>query len=155
MVASREHKSRATHHAQLDVAIAPTAEKILPRRYYIMSGQGRSHMQLQKHISIPERSTHIHAKTLTWQRLLRQVFWLSDGRRDTQRIAVLLHRPLSLIEKVVLELQSAGYISLRGERKVLVMNVVLLKESFDMVAPHKDAFAQSFYERLFSDYPQT
>ena len=90
-----------------------------------------------------------------WQRLSRQVFWLADGRRDTQRIAVLLHRPLSLIEEVTLELQQAGYISLRSERKVLAMNVALLKESFDLVAPQKEAFAHSFYERLFSDYPQT
>ena len=112
-------------------------------------------MQLQKQITIPERSTYIAVETRTWQRLPRQVFWLADGRRDTQRIAVLLHRSLSLIEEVTLELRRAGCIILRSERKVLVMNVELLKESFDMVAPHKDAFARSFYERLFSDYPQT
>lgn len=35
------------------------------------------------------------------------------------------------------------------------MNAILLKVSFDMIVPHKDAFAHSFYERLFIGYPQT
>jgi len=35
------------------------------------------------------------------------------------------------------------------------MNVALLKESFDMIVPHHDVFAHSFYERLFTEYPQT
>lgn len=34
------------------------------------------------------------------------------------------------------------------------MNVALLKESFDMIAPHKDAFALSCYQQLFTKYPQ-
>ncbi len=111
-------------------------------------------MQLHKQVRIPERNIQ-PSETLTWQRLPRQVFWLADGRRDTQRIAMLLHRPLSRIEEVILGLQQAGYVSLRSERKVFTMNVPLLKESFDMIVPQKDAFAHSFYERLFTDYPQT
>jgi methyl-accepting chemotaxis protein len=35
------------------------------------------------------------------------------------------------------------------------MNAALLKDSFDMIVPHQDAFAHSFYEQLFTDYPQT
>jgi hemoglobin-like flavoprotein len=34
------------------------------------------------------------------------------------------------------------------------MDVALLKDSFDMIAPHKDAFALSCYQQLFTDYPQ-
>ena len=34
------------------------------------------------------------------------------------------------------------------------MNVTVLKDSFDMIAPHKDAFALSCYQQLFTDYPQ-
>jgi hemoglobin-like flavoprotein len=34
------------------------------------------------------------------------------------------------------------------------MNMALLKDSFDMIAPHKDAFALSCYQQLFTDYPQ-
>lgn len=34
------------------------------------------------------------------------------------------------------------------------MNEALLKESFDMIAPHKDAFALSCYQQLFTEYPQ-
>jgi hemoglobin-like flavoprotein len=34
------------------------------------------------------------------------------------------------------------------------MNVALLKDSFDMIAPHKDAFALSCYQQLFTGYPQ-
>ena len=111
-------------------------------------------MQLQKQVRIPERSIQT-SETWAWQRLHRQIFWLADGRRDAQRIAQLLHKPLISIEGVIVELQQAGYISLRSERKVIVMNVQLLKESFDMIVPQKDAFAHSFYERLFTDYPQT
>ncbi len=112
-------------------------------------------MQVQKEVFIPERRTREDLYTLTWSRLPRQVFWLADGRRDMQRIALLLHRTLPLIQEVIRELQLAGYISLRSERKVVRMNVALLKESFDMIVPQKDAFAHSFYERLFTDYPQT
>ena len=35
------------------------------------------------------------------------------------------------------------------------MNAGLLQESFALIVPQKDAFAHSFYERLFADYPQT
>ena len=35
------------------------------------------------------------------------------------------------------------------------MDVTLLKESFGLVAPQKDAFAEAFYNRLFALYPQT
>jgi hemoglobin-like flavoprotein len=35
------------------------------------------------------------------------------------------------------------------------MNVVLLRESFDLVAPRKEAFAAAFYDRLFSQFPAT
>jgi methyl-accepting chemotaxis protein len=35
------------------------------------------------------------------------------------------------------------------------MNIALLRESFDLIIPQKEAFAHSFYERLFTDYPQT
>lgn len=35
------------------------------------------------------------------------------------------------------------------------MNAGLLKESFALIVPQKEAFAHSFYERLFADYPQT
>ena len=35
------------------------------------------------------------------------------------------------------------------------MKATLLNESFDMIVPHKDAIAHSFYERLFTEYPQT
>ncbi|WP_376796602.1 globin family protein [Thermogemmatispora sp.] len=35
------------------------------------------------------------------------------------------------------------------------MNAPLLKESFGLIAPQKEAFARRFYERLFAAYPQT
>jgi hemoglobin-like flavoprotein len=111
-------------------------------------------MHLQKQLRIPERSIQT-SETWAWQRFHRQIFGLADGRRDAQRIAQLLHKPLVSVEDTIVELQQAGYMSLRSERKVVVMNVQLLKESFDMIVPQKDAFAHSFYERLFTDYPQT
>ena len=35
------------------------------------------------------------------------------------------------------------------------MDVKLWRESFDLVAPNKEQFAQDFYTRLFNVYPQT
>ena|SRR5947199_8822975 len=35
------------------------------------------------------------------------------------------------------------------------MNAIRLNESFDMIVPHTGAFAHSFYEHLFMEYPQT
>ena len=35
------------------------------------------------------------------------------------------------------------------------MNALLLKESFDLIAPTKDEFAEAFYNRLFEKYPAT
>jgi len=35
------------------------------------------------------------------------------------------------------------------------MDTTLLKQSFDLVAPQKEAFAEAFYNRLFTLYPQT
>lgn len=110
---------------------------------------------------IPRRTHHAVSNTLftsdwaaSWSRVHRQVFWLSDGQRDTQRIATLLHKPESRVGKVVKELTVSGYTSLLCEKKILVMDVGLLKQSFEMIASQKDPFAYSFYQRLFSYYPQ-
>lgn len=35
------------------------------------------------------------------------------------------------------------------------MDVQLLKQSFELVAPQKEAFARAFYQRLFAHYPET
>lgn len=35
------------------------------------------------------------------------------------------------------------------------MNAALLRESFDLIAPNKDEFAEAFYRRLFEKYPST
>ncbi len=117
---------------------------------------------LQKQAIIPRRTPHSLTATIytspwavSWPRLYRQVFWLSDGQRDTQRMATLLHKPEKRIQQVVEELTVSGYISMYLERKILVMDANLLKQSFDMIIPQKEAFAHSFYQRLFSDYPTT
>lgn len=91
----------------------------------------------------------------SWKRLYRQIFWLADGQRDAERIAELLHKSELLITQAVRELAVTGYISMRSDEKVLSMNVELLKQSFEMIASSKESFAQSFYQRLFSYYPQT
>lgn len=91
----------------------------------------------------------------SWPRLYRQVFWLSDGLRTTERISLLLHKPTEDVFHVVEELTVSGYLTMQFERKVLTMDVELLKESFSMVAPRKEEFARSFYERLFTYYPDT
>ncbi len=117
---------------------------------------------LSKQLLVPQRTLYALNNTIStspwatsWQRVYRQAFWLSDGRRDIQRIAALLHKPEKLIEQVVTELIVGGYISIQIERKVLVMDVALLKQSFEMILPQRDAFAHSFYQRLFSYYPET
>lgn len=35
------------------------------------------------------------------------------------------------------------------------MDPILLKDSFNMIAPHKEEFARRFYTQLFKQYPQT
>lgn len=35
------------------------------------------------------------------------------------------------------------------------MDAQLLKQSFTQIVPRKDAFARSFYQRLFNQYPET
>ena len=35
------------------------------------------------------------------------------------------------------------------------MDPTLLKDSFNMIAPHKEEFARRFYTQLFKRYPQT
>jgi hemoglobin-like flavoprotein len=35
------------------------------------------------------------------------------------------------------------------------MDTALLKQSFDLIVPQKEAFAEAFYNRLFTLYPQT
>ena len=117
---------------------------------------------LQQIQSIPRRTAYALSSTIytspwaaAWDRVYRQVFWLSDGQRSTERMAMLLHKSEDSIARIVGELVINGYLSLRGDKKVLEMNVELLKESFNLVAPQKEEFARSFYERLFSYYPQT
>ncbi|GHO78652.1 flavohemoprotein [Ktedonobacter sp. SOSP1-85] len=80
---------------------------------------------------------------------------MSDGQRTTERIALLLHKPDEEVARIVEELTVNGYLSTQTEGKVFVMNIELLKESFKMVAPRKEEFAQSFYNRLFTYYPET
>src|SRR5919205_569610 len=91
----------------------------------------------------------------SWERSYRQVFWLSDGQRNLQYVALLLHKTEQDIEQILRELAVCGYISLQTEKKTLTMNVTLLKESFGMITHQKDEFARSFYQRLFSYYPET
>jgi len=111
---------------------------------------------------IPRRTDHALRLTTmraafatTWARLYRQVFWLSDGHRNVERISTLLHKPSDKIEEVTYELLVSGHIKVQSGEKELEMDPVLLKDSFNLVAPHKEAFAQHFYSQLFARYPQT
>jgi hemoglobin-like flavoprotein len=111
---------------------------------------------------IPRRTLYALNTTISasswatrWERIYRQVFWLSDGGRDSTRIAILLHKPEAVIEHIVEELAVTGFLSLHTDKKALVMNAELLKQSFEMVAPRKEEFAHSFYQRLFTDHFQT
>jgi hemoglobin-like flavoprotein len=110
---------------------------------------------------IPQRSLDALNTTLftaswvfSWQRMYRQVFGLSDGVRDTEKIAKLLHKPEKVIKKVVDDLAVLGYLSLQHEQKELVMDIALLKQSFEMITPQREAFAHCFYQRLFFSYPE-
>jgi hemoglobin-like flavoprotein len=90
-----------------------------------------------------------------WARLYRQVFWLSDGHRTVEHISVLLHKSSNRIEEVTYELLVSGHVNVRAGEKELGMDPVVLKESFNMMAPRKEAFARRFYSQLFALYPQT
>ena len=117
---------------------------------------------MRKWSIIPRRTEHALRLTTmraafasTWARLYRQVFWLSDGHRNVERISILLHKPSDKIEEVTYELLVSGHINVQSDEKELGMDPVVLKESFNLVAPHKEAFAQHFYSQLFAHYPQT
>jgi hemoglobin-like flavoprotein len=112
--------------------------------------------------SIPARTLYALTKTIStspwatnWQRVYRQIFWLADGQRDIQRICQLLHKSDTQIIRATGELAVNGYLSIQTEKKTLLMDVTLLKQSFYMVVPIKEEFARSFYQRLFSYYPAT
>ena len=98
----------------------------------------------------------MYAKLATsWERIYRQVFWLADGNRNVERISKLLHKPTETIEQVVSDLLVSGHVKVNSGEKELVMDPILLKESFHMVTPHRGEFATRFYARLFEQYPQT
>src|SRR5260370_14081689 len=117
---------------------------------------------MRKWSIIPRRTEYAQRLTTmraafasTWARLYRQVFWLSDGHRTVEHISVLLHKPSDRIEEVTYELLVSGHVNVQAGEKQLGMDPVVLKESFNMVAPHKEAFARHFYSQLFQHYPQT
>jgi hemoglobin-like flavoprotein len=117
---------------------------------------------MRKWSIIPRRTEYAQRLTTmraafasTWARLYRQVFWLSDGNRTVENISVLLHKPSDKIEEVTYELLVSGHVNVQAGEKELGMDPVVLKESFNMVAPHKEAFARHFYSQLFEHYPQT
>jgi len=115
---------------------------------------------LSQQLLIPRRTPYANTIVLTspwatsWQRIYRQVFWLSDGQRDVRKIARLLHKPEYEVERVIHELTVSGYTSMQIEEKFLVMDALLLKQSFEIIKPQQEAFADSFYQRLFTSYPQ-
>ncbi len=61
------------------------------------------------HIS-PRRLAVPQAQMRAWTVLQRSVYLLCDGTRTQEQIAVLLSRPLSLIEQTISELQRLGVI---------------------------------------------
>ena len=111
---------------------------------------------------IPRRTDYALTTTIhygsswsaSWDRIYRQVFWLADGQRDIQRIAELLHKPELDVEQAIRALTVCGYTSLEMEKKSIIMDIALLKQSFHMITPRKAEFAHSFYEHLFSYYPE-
>ncbi len=117
---------------------------------------------MRKWSIIPRRTEYAQRLTTmraafasTWARLYRQVFWLSDGHRTVEHISVLLHKPSDRIEEVTYELLVSGHVNVQAGEKELGMDPVVLKESFNLVAPYKEAFARHFYSQLFAHYPQT
>lgn len=132
--------------------------KVSPRRQMGWKGE----RLLMSGLMIPKRTAYALVTTIvtspwasSWPRTYRQVFWLSDGARDVNRIASLLHKSEDVIRKVVEELTVTGYTSIQKEKVKIEMNVALLKQSFEMIAPQKEKFAHSFYQRLFTYYPAT
>jgi hemoglobin-like flavoprotein len=112
-------------------------------------------------VKIPRRSEFsvylamASAWATMWPRSYRQIFALVDGQRNTERIAILLHKQPEFVSEILDTLLASGYISLRIPKKELLMNASLLRASFDLVEPRKEEFAEAFYNRLFAEYPQT
>jgi len=117
---------------------------------------------MRKWSIIPNRTSHAErlktvygAFATSWTRLYRQVFWLADGDHNVDRISTLLHKPTEKVEQVVYELLVSGHVKVNAGEKELVMDPILLKESFNMIAPRKEEFARYFYAMLFAQHPET
>jgi hypothetical protein len=62
---------------------------------------------------VPRRLTQAKQTEMhSWSRKHRQVFALVDGRRSTERIAVILCQPLKVVEIILHDLQAKGVIAM-------------------------------------------
>src|SRR5436309_15213845 len=92
----------------------------------------------------------MYAKLATsWERIYRLVFWLADGSRNVECISNLLHKPSETVEQIIYDLLVSGHVKVNSGEKELVMDPIVLKESFHMVTPHREEFARRFYTQLF------
>ncbi len=78
------------------------------------------------------------------------------------RMALLLHKHMSRIQKVVLDLLFGGQIKIwqmqegqAQQRKGVTVKPEVLKQSFAMVKPISEQFSSYFYKQLFEHYPAT
>ncbi|HZT99448.1 MAG TPA: hypothetical protein VFA10_07305 [Ktedonobacteraceae bacterium] len=70
-----------------------------------------SQAALLQSYEIPRRLRQVERAGMhSWSRKHRQVFALVDGRRSTERIAVILCQPLKVVEIILHDLQSKGVI---------------------------------------------
>ena len=88
------------------------------------------------------------------ERFLRQVFLLSDGSRDVEAMALLLHKPGDVVLTAIYSLMNMGYVTLKTERAMHTIDVKALRTSLDLI-PDTTKFAQHFYQILFRDFPET
>ncbi len=110
---------------------------------------------------VPDKTTHgehlafsaLSDWARSWQRTYRQVFILSNGRRNITRISTLLHKPAPTIFETVYGLTTAGFTSLLTKERELRMEPQQLGISLKLIAD-KERFARAFYLRLFADFPE-
>lgn len=71
-----------------------------------------SQAALPQSYEVPRRVVQVEQTTMhSWSRKHRQVLALVDGRRSTERIAVILSQPLKVVEIILHDLQSKGVIA--------------------------------------------
>jgi hemoglobin-like flavoprotein len=92
----------------------------------------------------------------TWlssrNRIMVQVFVLSNGTLNIKDIATLIQQPEDVIQKAVQILVDMNSVNLLPEKRKYISNISFLKKTFDQITD-KVSFAKRFYDIFLTVFP--